>query len=79
MVDTWSIPVPYSAIPGVLFVYNLVFCKIVQTQLVVEKNLVHRGMPEIAEAIVPIFLVMMTYHMYKNPYPKKNDPVLVNS
>ena len=73
LVTEWSIPIPVSILPGILFIYNLGFCKIVQTQLVVERNLIFRGMLEIAEAFLLVFLLMMFLEMYKNPYPKKSE------
>ena len=80
LVTNWSIPIPASYIPGVLFMYNLIFCKALQSMVIVERNLVFRGMAELMEAILALLIMLMAYEFYKNPYPKRenSEPAFAN-
>jgi hypothetical protein len=72
-----SIPIPASIVPGILFVYSLLFCKALQSVLIVERNSFYNGMAELMEAFLALLILIMAIELYKDPYPKKgiSDPI----
>ena len=73
----WSIPIPASIVPGILFVYNLLFCKAIQSVLIVKRGDLYTGMAELMEAFLALLILIMAIELYKDPYPKKgvSDPI----